>query len=305
MKFVVSADWHIRSTRPHYRTDDFSLVQYGKVQWVLEKAKQEGAKLIVPGDMFDGPDIGLEDLFNYMELFWKYQDLLPIYTVYGQHDLRHRTRSLTPLTFLDKLGIVKIVPPDGLVLDDLVVMYGWSYDEPRPVAKDRSVFNVMVAHVMVCDGPLWPGHSGYMSAGSVMRASDGWDLWLTGDNHKFILTDTKHRTLINTGSLMRLKIDQMQYVPQVVMFDTESCKHQVFEVPQEPPAEVFATHIYMRHKEIEDTVRTFVEVMNSPDMTIEIDDIDNMADRFMHQLEVPTQIRDWVTKIIAEAKDAD
>ncbi len=303
MKLLVSADWHLRSTKPHYRIDDFSLVQYGKVQWVLEKAKSEGARVVVPGDMFDSPDIGLEDLFNYLELFWKYSDLLPIYVVYGQHDLRHRTRNLTPLAFMEKLGVVEIIGPEGTHLDDGTMMYGWSYDEgERPAVRDRSVFNIMIAHVMVCDGPLWPGHSGYLPTGEVLKATNGFDLWITGDNHKPMFVNNKHITLINTGSLMRLKIDQLQHVPQVAVYDIDEHTYEVLEVPHEPPDVVFAAHIYMRHKEIEDTVRTFVEVMSSPDMAIEIDDIDEMAFRFMHQLEVPDQIKDWVTRIIAEAK---
>ncbi|MCK5344265.1 MAG: metallophosphoesterase, partial [Candidatus Heimdallarchaeota archaeon] len=57
MKYILTADWHIRDTTPRCRTDNYWMKQWNKINQVLQIAQEEDAVVLIAGDVFDKPRV--------------------------------------------------------------------------------------------------------------------------------------------------------------------------------------------------------------------------------------------------------
>ena len=102
MKLLLTADWHLRSTAPVGRIDDFTRAQFNKLEWMLAVAEETGAVIVQAGDFFDRPMPTLTLLSSVVELLLRHPTV-EIYCVYWHHDLGyHTTRRNSGLNLLDK-----------------------------------------------------------------------------------------------------------------------------------------------------------------------------------------------------------
>jgi DNA repair exonuclease SbcCD nuclease subunit len=181
--------------------------------------------IILAGDMFDSPSISLSLLLKYIKLFNEFQ--IPIYTVYGQHDMRYRSREDTPLYFLSQLGIITILENrKKKILRDFEVV-GCSFGEEIP-GVDKC--DMLVIHRMVIKDKLWFDQKDYVEANKHNEWANGFDFVLSGDNHKTF----SEGIVFNPGSLMRSKSDQRDHVPVYGIYDIVGKKLEVKEIPVQP-----------------------------------------------------------------------
>ena len=249
MRILLTSDWHIRLKNPRYRIDDFYQTLMGKLTWLFELAKKENCKAILQGgDFFDSPDQTNYVIIDLINLFDSYE--IPIHTVAGQHDLKHRQFSNTTLAIFKTFGCVNIL--DGELKTNTCIpcidssgsynvnIYGSSWEEEVPIPEDKDALNILVIHKMIVkDSPLWAEQSGYTEADTFLNKHKHFSLVVSGDNHQsFICTNNRGQILINSGSLMRTTIAQREHSPCVYIYDSESRKVKRFQIPIKPIEEV-------------------------------------------------------------------
>ena len=90
MKFICTADWHIRATRPRCRIDENWIETQVKVLRQLAKISDErNAPIIVVGDLFHSNS---DTSFECINMVQKLADYLgELYMLAGNHDLPYHS----------------------------------------------------------------------------------------------------------------------------------------------------------------------------------------------------------------------
>jgi len=223
-KLILSADWHLRDDIPQCRErDEYLAAQERKLKFIHDLCEENGATLLVAGDLFDGwkPSPWL------ISLALRY---IPHSTIVvpGQHDMvSHNLQELgkTGLQTLAEAGVA-IILSGGLrrVLGDPTVsyasVYGYAYGEEaqNPQKGDKGV-KILMWHRLTCKGGQpWPGAEA-AEAPNLVKQLNEFDLILTGDNHQqFFTSHSKFKGptgFVNPGSLMRMSSDQESFQPAV------------------------------------------------------------------------------------------
>jgi len=234
MKILCCGDLHITNKTPRSRKDNYSLTQLGKVGQLIKAANDECDVMVISGDMFDSPSISFSLLLSYMKLFKSCK--IPIFSIYGQHDMRYRSREDTPLDFLDQCEMIKILGTGAnhAVAQGYYHIFGCSYGEeiPKPI---ENAPNMLVIHRMVIDQKLWVGQKDYLVARDFDKWASGFDFVLSGDNHQSIcIKNSNSKILFNPGSLMRSRSDQKDNRPVYGIYDTEKRDIFIREIDVQP-----------------------------------------------------------------------
>ncbi|KKM79218.1 hypothetical protein LCGC14_1352060 [marine sediment metagenome] len=236
MKILGTGDWHIRSKRPQNRLDkDYLQTIFAKIKQLYVAAKKyDCAMMIQPGDMFDTSDVS-DKLIREVMMFLS-ECPCPIYTVPGQHDLKHHSKvwENTPLGIADTHFPVSVInrPYKHISYE----IYGAGYGEDIPIPPDNNKFKILVCHKMIINKRLWVGQDNYDYEVNDVLKQFNYDLIVSGDNHTTFVHTHENKTLVNCGSLIRTRIDQIDHHPCYFIFDTETLeltKHQLDVAPAE------------------------------------------------------------------------
>lgn len=248
MKILALGDLHARDSRPRNRTDAFVETFKQKLMWCLNFGSSRGCDYVaLPGDVFNGVHVS-DRMKSFLVMNLRHSDSL---AVAGQHDMRHRSRDLsnTPLGLLAATESISLLTnrPDEEWCDIYseiqrrnYVINGAGFGEGLPPAI-KGIFNILITHRMIVKRKkIWPGQEEFVTAKELLETS-GYDLIISGDNHKAFVVQHGGRTLINCGSLMREKANQYKHQPIAVVYDTETRECEVKRIPIKPPEEVFDT----------------------------------------------------------------
>jgi len=271
MKIGIMGDVHATRVVPENRIDDYWETFIDKFTWCLEKFKQESVDIVIqPGDFFDSSkasDFVKQYLIYILKNFTKSFKIL---TVFGQHDLRYHSSDTynTPLKVLERADVVSIIDnKHPLKFDDgdrTVYISGasWFEDIPEPIKHDsENILNILVMHKMVIrmGEKIWEGQSNYIEAERLLEVWD-YDIVVSGDNHRNLICNKKKKWLINAGSLMRSRINQLEHKPKIHMIDTENLnKVFTFDVPIKPAQEVFDIERVTFEKERNEDLEAFID----------------------------------------------
>lgn len=225
MRFLITGDWHIDEDKIKTRKDNVLNTCLNKIGQIFQIARNNECQAILqPGDFFEHHRAN--DFLKQLLISFLKSDLgsVPIYTVFGQHDLRYHNSNVnnTPLKVLQSSGVVSILGEKPLVYpQDLVNVYGASWYEDIPKIWDTLIgTNILVLHKMIVDQKIWEGQEDHTYA-NLLLAKTKFDLIVSGDNHKHFVARSGKRFLINCGSLLRTRIDQEDHRPCVYIYDTE------------------------------------------------------------------------------------
>lgn len=137
-------------------------------------------------------------------------------TVYGNHDLPQHNLELA-----DKCGIYLLEKAKKLT-----VLHGthWGQSiqsdmELRDFATLQDIdSSILVWHTMTYQGKEpWPGCTDPNSK-RILTKHKGYDLILTGHNHKPFVEELNGRLLVNPGSIFRMTADQIEHTPRVYLY---------------------------------------------------------------------------------------
>lgn len=207
-KILCTDDWHIRSTIPVCRNDDFLKVQKETLLQIYDIAEKHKAKVIIAGDIFNKarPEKAQEleiMLIDIMERF--YTDFIP-----GQHDLLyHKIENLNK-------GSLGVVSRSLLFHNNLSIIkfhYGQEIENGKGIA---------VLHKFIAEKEL-PFFMDGLTAKELCEKYD-YEVFITGDNHHgFIYTHPETKQIvINSGCITRQESTLKNYKPRVYILDIVS-----------------------------------------------------------------------------------
>lgn len=209
---IFTADNHLTSKTPVYRTDDYAATGLRKLDFLVATANEHDAPLVFGGDIFDqavGP------LWFINQVIQKLQRVKAgCYGVYGNHDSHFHNPDLmrTQFGLLLVSGALQLISTT-LIDETTSALYGRSWDAPYPEIKYVvPCLNILVAHATVTKG-MPPPWLTAQSAEEMIDAHSEFDLIVTGDFHeKFVVTKGK-TTLLNCGPMLRQSIDKKDFQP--------------------------------------------------------------------------------------------
>lgn len=227
MKFIATADLHLRETSPRYRRDKFYVAQYKKIRWILDQSVFYRAAILIAGDIFNSPKAPYTLTNTYLEILQNHP--FRIYACAGQHDLRFHVSNLenTPLGTLVAGKVITVSSTPYIQIS------GWREKVPKEGKK------ILLTHR--CITPKAPPFflEDAISAETMLRNYPKYQYIISGDYHVAHCTQIKERWLINPGSIMRANKDQEDYKPRIYLIDTKKGTVQPLFIPIKPAAKVF------------------------------------------------------------------
>lgn len=288
MKLLICGDWHISDKRPESRVDDYWSTVKRKIIFILETSRNEKVDVICqPGDFTDSPAMQWSSFIEITDLFNKYKDI-PIFTCYGQHDLRYRNKKNTALD-----AIISKCPHIKLISSHWNDFYTSSYNEDVPNILDKNAFNILITHRMILKEKIWEGQEDYTDAANFLR-SNPFQLIVSGDNHQSFWVNSKimKKHLFNNGALLRNKTDMIDHKPYVIIFNTETQDWKQIFIPIEPAEKVFNLEKIIKEQERDKNLEAFILGLGTQKeigMTFE----DNLRN-YMKDFQISSQIKNII-----------
>lgn len=269
---IISADLHLRTTKPRNRIDDYWAAQEAKLRFILKQA-QASPPLLVAGDFFDQPRPGERLLRWVIDLLNEHQ-IKPI-MVPGQHDLPYHSLDKigdSGLGVLEAAGMIKLLYDKGPESDwcvginpdhDIDIgIYGFAYgQQPWKPEIQEEIMTILLWHHMVIQEPLWPGQEAN-KASAIIRKYPQFDIIVTGDNHTtFTIAGPNRRWLVNPGSMMRMTSAQADHKPCV--FKWEAGRLEQIFLPCQPAKEVLDLEAMDQERQRDGRIGAFIERLHS------------------------------------------
>jgi DNA repair exonuclease SbcCD nuclease subunit len=257
MNLILTTDWHFTDKTPSSRVDDYPSAMKKKISPILDISEGYNAPILHAGDL---TDTSLLSYSTYIDLLGLLRDG-NIYTVYGQHDLLYRNKGNTPLDALEEaVPSFEILDKSPILLGNDIHLYGCSFGETIPNIVDQNRFNILVIHKMILKEHKKEWDEEHPLAHSLLE-NTAFDLIVSGDNHQSFIFSTegeKPRHLINCGSLMRSKIDQIYHKPFFCVFDTIQRNYDQIWLPIQEWSEVFNLEEKVKQEEKDEMLTTLV-----------------------------------------------
>jgi len=235
MKYILSADWHVRSSAPVYRVDDYCTSILNKVDFVVDLCNKEKADLIIAGDIFHSVRVNIRTINRLIRILKKIEG--KIWTVAGQHDQEHHGADMIPTPYLTLMeaGIINDIPTSQRHRELYGIGWNGDIDEDIAIGQDA----VLVMHHCVTKGepPFYLTEAS--SATDILDNFPEFKFIVTGDFHSPHVTEQEGRFLINCGAIGRAEKDKFDFKPRVYMIDTSSDKVRMKYIPVQAPEKVF------------------------------------------------------------------
>lgn len=221
-KFLIFSDLHFTDIRPKCRIDNYIRTQKLKMSWVRNQQKNLGDidAVLCGGDVFDVPKPNPVVITTVLE------NCPEFITTAGQHDLPRHSKKLideSGLTTLDRAGSIILLMEGEHYSENYndYCIYGFPYGSNLKDALGvdlKSDINIAIVHTLISHD--FAGNT----AKYISKVFRKFDLIVSGDNHKtFVYKSRKYKNLIiNAGSLMRLKADQVNHKPSIFIWDSDN-----------------------------------------------------------------------------------
>jgi DNA repair exonuclease SbcCD nuclease subunit len=225
---IFCADMHLSHEPPLWRSVEPDWYEAMKRPLLELRALQKihNCPVLHAGDVFDkwfGSVKNCSELINFA------LDYLPnnFYSIAGQHDLpMHNLSDIGKSAYwtLVKSGKIDHIGDMVNISSSNITVYGHSYGEDVQTIINKSTFyQIALIHKYIwMDGHSHPNapkdsQIPYMFYNDIShdKKTKGYDLMVFGDNHKGFIQKLHNTTIINCGSLMRRKSDEIDYKPAI------------------------------------------------------------------------------------------
>jgi len=273
---IITGDIHLREDTPECRIDDFFSEQAKKIEWLYDLQEKYNCPILDAGDLFS------KSKPSHYLTQWAIRNLPNnFHTVPGNHDLPNHNVSLlnkSALGVLVAAGITTVKNKPFFLYKTKVYPFAWG-DELYPVQHNKKTRQIALCHVMTYMGESpWPNCRD-PHAKLLMRKMKGYDLIITGHNHKAFVIEshTSGQLLVNPGSLMRSSVDQIDFKPRVYLWDSNKNKVEPVYVPIKK--NVITREHVDKKKNKDERINAFVEKLTD-DLDISSSFIKNMEEYF-------------------------
>jgi len=248
---ILTADWHLREDTPICRTDNFWETQWKKVSFVSNLQKKYNCPVLHTGDLFDNWKPSPNLLSNTILYLPK-----RFITIYGNHDLPQHN---VELAF--KSG-VRTLENAFIINDTLIEDYPFNIVcndfGTTPIDNPTGITNILLWHIYTYQTKN-PNIIG-THARKILKNYPSYNLIVTGDNHTPFVEEFEGRLLVNPGSLMRQKADQIDHKPRVYLWNMQE---NIVEPVYLPIDKVISREHLISHEQKEERINAFISRLDT------------------------------------------
>lgn len=292
---IITADIHLTAEQPICRKDNYKEAMITKLKFIRAKQKELDIPVIDAGDVFNRAKPNPEVIS--MALRYLPRDFI---TIAGNHDLSYHNNDIFEQTALyavskAKTGVTVLKPYETLDLGNLTVTgfpYGYTdvdKVDKTQLAKDKP--NVALIHIMTYKGDKPFPMCSDPDVGDIEKKFSMFDNIITGHNHQCFYTDK----LLNAGSLMRSRADQIDYKPRLWYL----CADGTFDYEYIPIDETAVSNEHtVEQNEIDSRMQSYVSSLNN---TSEISfSFEDNLNRFIEENHIDNDIKSIITNAMEE-----
>ena len=222
MRAIITADWHIRNTRPRCRIDnDWQETQRMALAKVMKVAIDKKSPVLVVGDIFHSNS---DTSFECIQLVQQMADKLGgLYILAGNHDLPYHSSEN-----LDKSAIGVLLNSNNVhLIKDYLTKWNLEQEYPYIISagnfdeEDDERAEIVFKHVLTIPSEDKPDFVDCETPETLLEKFPNAKWVFTGDYHKNFHYEKKGRHVINSGCLLRQASDFKNYQCGVYYVDTD------------------------------------------------------------------------------------
>lgn len=284
MRMIITADWHIRNTRPRCRIDeDWIKTQQKALNQIAEICNDRKLPLMVVGDIFNSNS---DTSFECINMVQKLADYIGgIYILAGNHDLPYHSSEN-----IDKSAIGVLLQSENVFkIED----YSDEFSAPN-FDEERNSMPYMFIHTLTIPSKDKPDFIQCETPESLLEKYPTAKWIFTGDYHRNFVYEKNGRYVINSGCLIRQVSDMKNYQCGVYLVDTEM--EQIEFIPIIDNEELVNDEYIIRENEREERIESFVNKLKDVE-SVSLDFIDNVEKALLVN-KIDEKLKDCIKELI-------
>lgn len=284
MRMIITADWHIRNTRPRCRIDeDWIKTQQKALNQIAEICENKNAPLMVVGDIFNSNS---DTSFECINMVQKLADRIGgIYILAGNHDLPYHSSEN-----IDKSAIGVLLQSENVFkIED----YSDEFSAPN-FDEERNPMPYMFIHTLTIPSKDKPDFIECETPESLLEKYPTAKWIFTGDYHRNFVYEEDGRYVINSGCLIRQVSDMKDYQCGVYFVDTE--KEIIEFIPIIDNEELVNDEYIIRENEREERIESFVNKLKDVE-SVSLDFIDNVEKALLVN-KIDEKLKDCIKELL-------
>ena len=270
MKLIVTADWHIRATKPRCRIDeDWIQTQQKALNQIVQISNEKKAPVFVVGDLFHSNS---DTSFQCIQMVQQIADKLgELYVLCGNHDLPYHSSEN-----IEKSAIGILLNSNNIhsITEYIDELDEFSFSAANFDQKDNKDAEVVFKHILVFpDVKSIPPNVDAITAKELLSEFPKAKWIFTGDYHHNFHYEKNGRHVINSGCLLRQASDMKDYQCGVYYVDTD--KEVVEFIPIIDSEEFVDDSYIIKQEERENRIESFVDKLKDT-KNISLDFINNV-----------------------------
>lgn len=294
MRGIITADWHLRATRPRCRIDDDWMgTQRNALAQIKKISVKKDAPVFVVGDLFHSNS---DTSFECIQLVQCLADELgELYILAGNHDLPYHSSEN-----IDKSAIgVLLNSQNVFMIADWFEKYHFNTGEKILFSasnfdkRDYTYAKFVFKHILCFpDAKSMPPNVDAITAKELLDEFPNAEWIFTGDYHHNFHYEKNGRHVVNSGCLLRQASDFKDYQCGVYYVDTE--KNIVEFIPIIDSGEFVDDSYILKQEERESRIESFVDKLKRT-KNISLDFVDNV-----HKAIIANKLDENMVRIIEE-----
>lgn len=273
-KMIISADWHIRATRPRCRVDnDWLETQRMALAKVMKVAIDKKSPVLVVGDIFHSNS---DTSFECIQLVQQMADKLGgLYILAGNHDLPYHSSEN-----LDKSAIGVLLNSNNVhLIKDYLTKWNLEQEYPYIISagnfdeKDDERAEIVFKHVLTILSEDKPDFVNCETPESLLEKFPDAKWIFTGDYHHNFHYEKNGRHVVNSGCLLRQASDMKNYQCGVYFVDTD--ENVVEFIPIIDNEDLIDDSYILQENERNERIESFVDKLKKT-KGVSLDFIDNV-----------------------------
>ena len=288
MKFLITSDWHIRSTVPScldFTPEEWINLQREAMKQVGEIAvKNEVCDILIGGDIFHSENTASNEcIYLVQEFIQKMNNKnIPVSILCGNHDLPQHSSSNIPKSAIGVLLNSK----DVQNMNRHSVVKGCNFDNDN-YGDSEYIFK----HVLTIPKNDKPDFMECETPETLLQKYPKAKWIFTGDYHRNFEYHIDGRHVINSGCLTKQASDFEDYTNGVYIIDTE--KEESKFIPLN--VEYKFNHNGQEKKALDESIENFVEHIKAEDITLDyVSSLKKEAQN--HDKPIQNKIEDWISE---------
>lgn len=271
MNLVITADWHLRATRPRCRVDnDWYETQRNAVKQVLDIAVSKKSSVAIVGDIFNSNSDTSFQCIQIIQDFAKelQKHNLHCYILAGNHDLPYHSSEN-----IEKSAVGVLFNSDNIFPIQALDESCKTLSAPNFDGEVKNVKYVFRHILCFPDVKSLPPNVDAITAKELLAETPKADYVFTGDYHHSFHYEKNGKHVINPGCLMRQASDMKDYQCGVYYVDVDN--EEVSFIPIIDKEEFIDDSYILKQEEREERIESFVDKLKDT-KNVSLDFIDNV-----------------------------